>query len=97
MGNRKNSTDTTNGFGDHIKSQSTNTINGKLKNEERNKTEVNPDPEPSSSDLSSETSSSDSRANKKKLNKKKKCCKNQKDDLSDPSSSDDYDYSGVLK
>ena len=53
--------------------------------------EVNPDPEPSSSD-SSEIFSSDSRAKKKK-SKKKKCQKHQKYDLSDPSSSDDSDSS----
>ena len=49
--------------------------------------EANPDPEPSSSDLS-ETPSSDSRAKKKK-SKKKKCRKYWKDELSDPYLSDD--------
>ena len=50
--------------------------------------EVNPDPEPSSSD-SSESSLSDSIAKKKKITNKKKRCKHQKDDSSDPSSSND--------
>ena len=63
-----------------------------LKNEERHELEVNLDPEPSSLDLS-ETSSLDSRAKKKKRKKKKKSRKHWKDDSSDPSSSDDYDYS----
>ena len=58
------------------------------KHEDTYKPEVNPDPEPSSSD-SSETSSSDSRAKKKINTKKKNSRKHQKDDLSDPSSSDD--------
>ena len=53
--------------------------------------EVNPDPEPPSSD-SSEISSSDSRA-KKNRSKKKKRRKHRKDDSSDPSSSDDSDSS----
>ena len=48
----------------------------------------NPDPEPSSSD-SSESLSLESRARKKNRTKKKKHRKYQKDDLSDPSSSDD--------
>ena len=56
------------------------------------KPEVNPDPEPSSYDLS-ETSSSDSRAKKKKITKNKKRRKHRKDDLSDPSSSNDSDSS----
>ena len=51
---------------------------------------VNPDPEPSSSDLS-ETSSLDSQAKKKKITKKKNRRKHRKDDSSDPSSSDDSD------
>ena len=54
--------------------------------------EVNPYPEPSSSD-SSESSSLDSRAREKKRTKKKKRRKHRKDDLSDPSLSDDYDSS----
>ena len=62
------------------------------KHEETHKPEVNPDPEPSSSDLS-ETSPLDSRANKKKRKKKKKCRKHRKDDSSDPSSSDNSDSS----
>ena len=49
---------------------------------------MNLDPEPSSSDLS-ESLSSDSRAKKKKRTKKKKRRKHWKDDLSDPSLSDD--------
>ena len=49
---------------------------------------MNPDPEPSSSDLL-ETSSLDSRANKKKIKKKKKRREHRKDGLSDPSLSDD--------
>ena len=49
---------------------------------------MNPDPEPSSSDLL-ESSSSDSRAKKKKSKKKKTRRKHRKDDSSDPSSSDD--------
>ena len=44
------------------------------KHEETHKPEVNPDPEPSSSDLS-ETSLSDSRVKKKKSMKKRKYCK----------------------
>ena len=53
---------------------------------------MNPDPEPSSSDLS-ETSPLDSRAKKKKITKKKNRRKHRKDDSSDPSSSDDSDSS----
>ena len=64
------------------------------KHEERHKPEVNPDPEPSLSDLS-ETSSSDSRAKKKKRKRNKNRRKHQKDDLSDPSSSDDSDSSNA--
>ena len=63
------------------------------KNEERHEPEVKLDPEPSSSDLSLETSSSDSRAKKKKHNNKKKRRKHWKDDSSDPSSSKDSDSS----
>ena len=63
------------------------------KNEERHKPEVNPDPEPSLSDLSSMTSSSYSRSKKKICNKKKKRCKYRKDDSSDPSLSNDSDSS----
>ena len=63
------------------------------KNEERHEPEVNLDPEPSSSDLPSETSLSDSRAKKKKHKKKKKRCKHRKDDSSDPSLSDGSDSS----
>ena len=55
---------------------------------------VNPDPEPSSSDFSSQISSSDSRSREKKRDKKKKRHKQSKDDSSDPSSSDDSDSSG---
>ena len=62
------------------------------KHEETYEPEVNPDPEPSSSD-SSETSSLYSRAKKKKITKKKKRRKHRKDDSSDPSSSDDSDSS----
>ena len=62
------------------------------KHEETHKTEVNPDPEPSSS-YSSETSSSDSIAKRKKRKKKKKRRKHRKYDSSDPSSSDDSDSS----
>ena len=62
------------------------------KHSEKHEPEVNPDPEPSSSD-SSESSSSDSRARKKKRTKKKKRRKHRKDDLSDPSLSDDSDSS----
>ena len=58
------------------------------KNEETHEPEVNPDPEPSFSDFS-ETLSSDSRAKKKKNMKKKKRRKHWKDDLSDPSLSND--------
>ena len=57
------------------------------------KPEVNPDPEPSLSDSSSETYSSDSRVKKKKRKKKKKRRKHQKADSSYPSSSDDSDSS----
>ena len=53
----------------------------------------NPDPEPSSSDSSSNTSASYSRSKKKKRNKKKKRRNHRKDDLSDPSLSDNYDSS----
>ena len=53
---------------------------------------MNPDPEPSSSDLL-ETLSSDSRAKKNKSTKKKRRRKHRKDESSDPSSSDDSDYS----
>ena len=60
------------------------------KHEETHEPEVNPDPEPSSFDLS-ETYSSDSRAKKNKSKKKKKRRKHRKDDSSDPSSSDDSD------
>ena len=52
---------------------------------------MNPDPEPSLSDLT-EIFSSDSRAKKKK-SKKKKRCKHRKYDSSDPSSSDNSDSS----
>ena len=62
------------------------------KHEETHEPEANPDPEPSSSD-SSETSSSDSRAKKNKSMKKKKRRKHQKDELSDPYSSDNSDSS----
>ena len=58
--------------------------------------EVNPDPEPSSSDFS-ETSSSDSRAKKKKIKKKKNRRKHQKYDSSDPSPSDNSDSSDESK
>ena len=54
---------------------------------------VNLDPEPSSSELSSNISSSDSRSRKKKGDKKKKRRKNRDDDSSDPSSSDNSDSS----
>ena len=63
------------------------------KNEERHEPEVNPDPEPSSSDPSSETSSLDLRAKKKKRKNKKKRRKHQKDDSSDPYLSEDSDSS----
>ena len=59
---------------------------------EKHEPEVNPDPEPSSSDLS-ESSSSELIAMKKKCTKKKKRRKHRKDDSSDPSSSDDSDSS----
>ena len=59
------------------------------KHEETHKSEVKPEPEPSSSDLS-ETSSLDSRSKKNKSKKKKKRRKHQKDDSSDRSLSDDY-------
>ena len=62
------------------------------KHEEMYELEVNPDPEPSSSD-SSETSSLDSRAKKKKITKEKKRRKHQKYDSSDPSLGDDSDSS----
>ena len=62
------------------------------KHEETHKPEVNPDQEPSSSDLL-ETLSSDSRAKKKKITKKKKRCKHRKDESSDPYSSNDSDSS----
>ena len=62
------------------------------KRSKKHEPEVNPDPEPSSSDFS-ESSSSDSRAKKKKRTKKKKRRKHRKDDSSDPSLSDDYDFS----
>ena len=58
------------------------------KRREKHKLEVNLDPEPSSSD-SSKSSSSDSRAGKEKHTKKKKRRKHQKDDSSDPYSSED--------
>ena len=54
--------------------------------------DVNPDPEPLSSD-SSESSSSDSRESKKKRTKKKKRCQHQKDDSSNLPSSNDSDSS----
>ena len=60
------------------------------KHEETHEPEVNPDPEPSSSDLS-ETSSSDSIVKKNKSTKKKKRRKHHKDDSSDPSLSDNSD------
>ena len=62
------------------------------KHRKNNEPEVNPYPEPSSSDLS-ESSSSDSRARKKKRTKKKNCRKHRKYESSDPSSSDDSDSS----
>ena len=68
------------------------------KNKERHEPEVNPDPEPSLSELSSETSSSDSRSKKNKRNKKNKLPKHRKDESLYPSlsnnsdSSDDIDY-----
>ena len=62
------------------------------KHEETYEPELNPDPEPSSSDPL-ETSSSDSRAKKKKSTKKKKRRKHQKDDSSDPSLRNDSDSS----
>ena len=51
----------------------------------------NPDPEPSSSDLSSKKSQSGYSSKKNKYDKKKNCRKNRKDDLSDPCSSNNYD------
>ena len=62
---------------------------------ETNELEVNPDQEPSSSDLL-ETASSESREKKKKIKKKKKRRKHRKDDSSDPSSSDDSDSSNDI-
>ena len=62
------------------------------KYEETYKPEVNPDPEPSSSDLL-ETSSLDPRAKERKITKNKKRRKHWKGDSSDPSSSDDSDSS----
>ena len=62
------------------------------KHEETHKPEVNPDLEPSLSDLS-ETYLSDSRAKKNKSKKKKKRRKHRQYDSSDPSSSDDFDSS----
>ena len=62
------------------------------KHEETYKPEVNPYPEPSSSD-SLETLSSDSRAKKNKSTRKEKRCKHRKDGSSYPSSSNDSDYS----
>ena len=61
------------------------------KNEKRHGPEVNLDPEPSSSDSSSKTSSSDSRSKKKRRNKNRKCREYWKNDLSDPSLSNDSD------
>ena len=63
------------------------------KNDEIHEPEMTPDPEPSSSEWTSETSSSDSRANKKKRKKKKKRRKHRKDDSSDPSLSNGSDSS----
>ena len=63
------------------------------KNEGIHKLELNPDPEPSSSD-SSETSPLDSRAKSNKSTKMKKRCMHRKDDSSDPSSINEYDSSG---
>ena len=65
---------------DWIKLCATLTAKCSSKHEETHKPEVNPDREPSSSDLS-ETSSSDSRAKKHKIKKKKKRRKHRKDDL----------------
>ena len=65
-------------------------------NEEIYEPEVNPNPEPSSLDSSSETSSSDSRIKKKKHKKKKKRRKHQKNDSSDPSSSNNSDSSNDI-
>ena len=62
------------------------------KRSKKHEPEVNPEPEPLSSD-SSESSSSDSRARKKTRTKKKKRRKHRKDDSSDPSSSNDSDSS----
>ena len=62
------------------------------KRSEKHEPEVNPDPEPSSYDLS-ESQYSDSRARKKKSTKKKKRHKHQKDDSSDLSLSDDSNCS----
>ena len=64
-----------------------------LKLSKKHEPEVNPDPEPLSSD-SLGSLSSDSRSRKKKRMKKKKRRKHRKDDSSDPSSSDDSDSSG---
>ena len=62
------------------------------KHEETYEPELNPDPEPSSSDFS-ETSSSYSRAKKKKTTKKKKRRKHRKYESSEPSSIDNFDSS----
>ena len=62
------------------------------KRSKKHEPEVNPDPEPLSSDLL-ESSSSYSRARKNKRTKKKRCRKHRKDDSSDPSSRDDSDSS----
>ena len=62
------------------------------KHSEKHKPEVNPDPEPSSSN-SLDSLSLDLRARKKKRTKKKKRRKHRKDDSSDPSLSDDSDSS----
>ena len=67
-------------------------IEDSSKRSKKHETEVNLDPDPSSSD-SSDSSSSDSAQKKKKSNKKKKRRKHGKDDSSDPSSSDDSDSS----
>ena len=61
------------------------------KHEETHKWEVNPNPEPSSSDTL-EKSSSESKAKKKKSTKKKKRRKHRKYDSSDPYSSNKSDY-----
>ena len=69
------------------------------KRSRKHEPEMNPELEPSSSDLL-ETLSSDSRAKKNKITKKKKRRKHRKDDSSDPSliddsySSDDSHYRG---